>query len=212
MNNKVFLPLLLLFGGLLLADDIRLRRANRTMLIERDLAMAEVDALRQDREAPRRRQAERSERSERSERAERPSRNRSEPPPMQPAGEDTGRANSRPSPADRGPGRERSERGASVEQQRWVTIQDTIDAFAEDRYLPPEIQDEIYAIMEEAAAAKKEVIALSREENLSREEMQAEFELVRDDIETQLHDLLGQQQAEQFIDELRASGGKPPPR
>lgn len=88
-------------------------------------------------------------------------------------------------------------------EQRREHLHNTIEDFVEAAELDAEVGEEMVALMEDTSDARREIMARSREEQTDMALVREEIDALHEETEIELVELLGEEDAETFLSELR---------
>ena len=105
------------------------------------------------------------------------------------------------------------ERHQQRRERHRAAMEEQVAAFAADRELAPETEEQMRAVMESAMNSIGETFQSMRDGDISREAMRDEVQAVRTDVANALEEVLGEDDAALFQEELRGPlGYRGPPR
>ena len=92
-------------------------------------------------------------------------------------------------------------------------MEEQIAEFAADRNLPPETEAEMRTVMERAMSSIGDLFRSMQDGDIDREDMRDEMHSIRVEVEDALAEVLGEDEAALFQDDLRGPlGRRGPPR
>ena len=105
------------------------------------------------------------------------------------------------------------ERHQQRRDRHWAAMEEQIAAFAADRELAAATEEQMRAVMESAMNSIGETFQSMRDGDISREAMRDEVHAIRTDVATALEEVLGEDEAALFQEDLRGPlGYRGPPR